>query len=173
MQDSMQEIRDYIYNGSPGRDRHGYYIFSLAEHKRQWQSFDYKKTLELAEARVRELRGGYAGFHIAAATKPDKQENVAEVPPWKIYIEITAPDTIARFDVETPSERYTTWGVWYSNPHWVLIGAGAPKVSDLEKLVFRGKFDKILVYRYTPKLRCLESCQLKLWGEDGSKLVSL
>jgi hypothetical protein len=167
----MQKIRDYIYDGTMGRDRHGYYIYTLGVHKRRWESGDYEKTIELAEARVHELKGGFAGFHIAAATRPDSEKNVAEAPPWKIYIEIIEPDAITKFGENAFIERYSTWGVFYNNPHWELIATGLPRVSDLEALVYRNKFDKIMVYRCIPKLHCLESCQLKLWGEDGVKLV--
>jgi hypothetical protein len=125
---------------------------------------------------VKQGAGGAESYHIIGGIKYDTPIELApEAPPTRVYEKIlgaiASRGTIKLFDGESSIITYTTWGIWYDEPNWILIGVGLPKVRDLEKLRLRGKFDRIRVCKYDSRLKCLESCEMILWDREGNRLV--
>jgi hypothetical protein len=171
----MQEIRDYVF-GLLGY-KYNTWLFKLREHKRKWEAVDIG-SMEKIESLVAQWKGDTDSYHIIGGVKCGIEENlVTEAPPYRIYdkiLFIATPNpngAITESDAQTPIVAYSTWGIWYDEPNWILLGVGLPKVEYLEKLKLRGKFDKIRVCKYIPELKCLESCEMILWDKEGNKLI--
>ena len=168
----MQEIRDYIF----GMLNYQYttWLFRLREHKRKWEPIEVG-PMEKMESLVKQWAGGLESYHIMGGIKYDTPiESAPEAPPPRVYEKILGaitPTSHIRVFGEEPSViTYSTWGIWYDEPNWRLIGVGLPKLEDLEKLRLRGKFDRIRVCKYDSRLKCLESCEMILWDREGNRL---
>ena len=170
----MQEIRDYIYGML--KCKWTTYLYHLPQHKHIWV-FDDAKPLEKLQLMVKNAKGSGESFHIigGVVTIRDKNGDLGdpigvEPPPDRVYAKMIAP-TIIKVFVGESTKVYSTWGIWYDEPNWRLIGIGLPKIADLEKLRRRGKFDKIRVCQYIPEYLCLESCEMRIWDRDENRLV--
>jgi hypothetical protein len=170
----MQEIRDYIYGTLKGKWFTHLYRLPPHKHKWIWVSED---TLEVLEKIVQKARGGGEDYHIIGGVQRIPvslgvwNTVTPDAPPPRIYDKICTPATIKRFGEDPSTQTYSTWGIWYDEPNWRLLGVGLPKVEDLEKLKLRGKFDMIRVCRYVPEWLCLESCEMKIWDREGNRIA--
>ena len=169
----MQEIRDYIYSGM--KSSYVTWLFRLRAHKHKWQAIDIGSLAEM-EALVQREVGSTDSYHIVGGIDPNASvEQVPEAPPPRIYEKIVGIVTtiggVQTFGEIPATIEYSTWGIWYNEPNWKLLGAGLPTVGYLEGLKYRGKFDRIRVCKYDSRLKCLESCELVLWDKNGVKVV--
>lgn len=175
----MQKIRDYVAS-TMKNGRYYVTLYTLRLHKHQWKHME-SGSVEEMESRIRSMIGGdIVAFHLAGGIFTGLQDIVAEAPPTKVYDIATDIRRAISFNDEIPSAIYSTWGVIDDSelnlpnpdpPTWRFLGNGLPPISILDSLKSTAKYNRVRVCRYDPKLHCLESCEMRLWGSDGVKLV--
>jgi hypothetical protein len=155
----MQEIRDYIYGPSQMA-----YLYGYPKNGKKCQFLGCAPARDL-ETKLQSPLGDYYRFEILGTNlwKASK-ETMAPHIPQKLLNIISSPTLWDKARGLVINKLHTVWGGSNLSMDWELLYSSLPTVDDMKALQKTGTFDKVVVCQYTPKLSCVEVCEMIVKG---------
>jgi hypothetical protein len=158
----MQEIRDFLY----GTKEQLFYLHGYERDKRKPKYLECGQAINLEKA-IPKLLDSYVRFEILGSSLWENfQETISPLIPSKLLRDVTSLSIYSEASREGNEFIYSVWWIPSNENRWVKLLDRLPTEDELLGLAYSKIFDVIRVCKYTPKLACIESCDMIIKGNN-------